>query len=198
MIRDYTALHRKIGPLRHQISEADCVPTTICNGLLMLLEKHLHPALLKLVWNLSISDDRQTNAVFCQALSNSLNAWFEHAEADYGAKAMPVAFESEIVRGEDVHLKQNNRVAQCLNAGGVACLSTKDESHYVLVHSAEGDSYVGFDPYWPYSQKKSRAKEDWGAYHGLANVRYDRNLLIDWFKDERSQWIHLIKPARSK
>jgi hypothetical protein len=50
----------------------------------------------------------------------------------------------ETPEGADVRLDQSNRIARCLNAGGVASLSTVDGGHdsILLAHGGRGD--LGF------------------------------------------------------
>ena len=95
-MRDWKRLYKRIGPLRYQASQSDCVPTTVVNGLIVVMETQLKPRLLQLVWNASIDSKAGTGCVGSQVISDVLNAWFSRARDD-GYEKNRLPFKSEIV-----------------------------------------------------------------------------------------------------
>jgi len=139
---DWKKLSKTIGPLRYQMSECDCVPTTIINALLVVRKRRLKPKLLHLIWSVSLDFNKEgTGYVSSQLLAHVLQSWFDRALSD-GYETRTPNVTSEIIEGETVHLNQSNRIARCLNAGGVACLTTENGGHYSLLLAQEGNDYL--------------------------------------------------------
>ena len=193
-MRDWKFLYKKIGPLRYQASLSDCVPTTIINGLTVLLERRLHPKLHQLIWSLAV--DREgllgTGWVCCDTLSSLLTKWFERAHQDsYETEALP--FTSKIIEGDAVHLRRSNALLRCLNGGGVACLTTGRESdHYSLLLGYENETFLGFDSWWDEKSTPKRLKT-LPSYKGLVNITWTRDELQA--EVERSRWVHLLSKS---
>lgn len=190
-------LYEKIGPLRYQSSTSDCVPTTLLNGLSVLLERPLHRTLVKLVWSLSV-DQQTTGWVCCDTLSNLLTNWFERAHLDHEDETSSMLrFTSRIVEGEAVHLGRNNLLDQCLRKKGVACLSIGQESdHYVLILGLENEQYLGFNCLWD-KNKTPQQVEYFATYKGLVNITWSREELekiIPKPKYIGLRWMHLLAP----
>lgn len=193
---DWKKLSKRIGPLRYQMSECDCVPTTIINALLVVRKRRLKPKLLHLIWSVSLDFSKEgTGFVSSQLLAHVLQSWFEPALAD-GYETRKPNFKSEILEGEDVHLNRSNRIARCLNAGGVACLTTEDGGHYSLLLAQEGSDYIGFDPWWLESYSSKGHLDNFQKYHGIANTRWTRDELLSELNKKSNRWIHLISPCR--
>lgn len=192
--KKWEELSKKIGPLRYQMSEADCVPITIINALLVVRKKRLNPQLLRLIFNVSIDDQEGTGFVSSQALAHILQTWFERAHED-GYENGILGFKSEIVEGESVHLAQNNPVSRCLNQGGVVCLTTMDGGHYSLLIAQENGEYLGFDPWWRASYASKKHRDEFAKYQGIINVRWNREKLSQELKKKDNKWIHLIYPV---
>ena len=191
-MRNWEALYKKIGPLRYQSSTSDCVPTTLINGLTVLLERQIEPRLLQLIWALSLDREKVgTGWVCCDVLSNLLSKWFDRAHEDgYEKAALP--FTSKIIEGNSVHLRKGNPILRCLNSDGVACLSTAE--HYYLILGVENDKFLLFDCWWDKSNTPKRLQE-LGAYKGLVNTTWSRedleNILTDF------KWVHLLSKKGS-
>lgn len=192
---DWKKLSKTIGPLRYQMSEADCVPTTIINALLVVRKRKLKPKLLHLIWSVSLDFSKEgTGFVSSQLLAYVLQSWFDRALADRYEARKP-NLKSEILEGNDVHLGQGNRIARCLNLGGVACLTTYDGGHYSLLLGQEGNEYLGFDPWWQESFASKKHIECFQDYHGIVNMRWSREELLAELSRKSNQWIHLIFPV---
>lgn len=193
-MHDWNYLYQKVGPLRYQASKSDCVPTTLINGLTVLLETQLHPKLHQLIWALAGDLDKHggTGWVCCEALSLLLSKWFQRAHQDNRASG-PLPFTSQIIEGESVHLRRGGKLARCLARGGVACLVTgKNADHYCLLLGTEGEYFVGFDCWWD-GKKTSKRLENLGSYKGMVNIRWTREELQAEL--EQSGWVHLLGRA---
>lgn len=191
---DFPKLRRKIGPLRYQSSESDCVPTTIVNGLLVLLKRRIHPRLLHMIWAVSLDANHGTGSVSCYTLSSILNHWFGSAHLD-GWEKEPLPFVSDVIEGEAVHLRRNNPLTRTINAGGVCFLVTCNGGHYILLHSVAGKQYLGFDPYMKVRKGSVEQSGIYEKYSGLANVIYLREEIDRLFREEGNQWLHIIEPV---
>ena len=189
-------LYNKIGPLRYQSSTGDCVPTTIVNGLSVLVKRPLHPTLLKLIWSLSV-DQEVTGWVCCDTLSSLLAKWFERAHKDNYEKGSKLRYTSRIIEGVAVHLGPNNLLDQCLKHQGVACMSIgKKSDHYVLILGFENDRYLGFNCLWD-ENKTPQQLENLASYKGLVNITWSRKELekiIPNPSDVALRWMHLLTP----
>ena len=189
-------LYNKIGPLRYQSSTGDCVPTTIVNGLSVLVKRPLHPTLLKLIWSLSV-DQEVTGWVCCDTLSSLLAKWFERAHKDNYEKGSKLRYTSRIIEGVAVHLGPNNLLDQCLKNQGVACMSIgKKSDHYVLILGFENDRYLGFNCLWD-ENKTPQQLENLASYKGLVNITWSRKELekiIPNPSDVVLRWMHLLTP----
>lgn len=193
-------LSKEIGPLRYQMSESDCVPITIINALLVVRKKLLKPKLLHLIWTVSLDYDTEgTGWVYSQLLAHALQSWFDRALTDKYEARKP-KLKSEIIEGNDVHLNKDNRIACCLDLGGVACLTTYADDgvgHYSLLLAQEGNDYLGFDPWWDKSYSSPKHLEEFGNYHGMVNIRWTRDELLSGLnnKGKNNRWVHLIFPS---
>ncbi len=191
---DYQKLRRKIGPLRYQSSESDCVPTTVVNGLLVLLGRRIHPRLLHMIWAISLDASHGTGSVSCHTLSSILNNWFTSAYQDGWEKGQ-LPFVSDIIEGDAVHLRRNNPLTRSINAGGICFLVTSNGGHYSLLHSVNGGEYIGFDPYLKLRKGSIEQSRIYAEYSGLANVIYQRHEIDELFRDDGNQWLHVIEPV---
>lgn len=190
-MRDWNDLYQKIGPLRYQASASDCVPTTLINGLTILLEERLHPKLHQLIWALAGDQDKNggTGWVCCETLSVLLNTWFERAHQDKRASG-PLPFSSQIIEGKSVNLKKDGELLRCLSNNGVACLvSGKKSDHYSLLIGTENDCFVGFDSWWN-GKKTAKRLESMAEYKGMINLIWTRDELETELK--QGGWVHLL------
>lgn len=188
-------LYNKIGPLRYQSSTGDCVPTTIVNGLSVLVKRPLHPTLLKLIWSLSV-DQEVTGWVCCDTLSSLLAKWFERAHKDNYEKRSELRYSSRIIEGTAVHLGPKNLLDQCLKNQGVACISVGTKSdHYVLILGIENEQYLGFNCLWEGTETVERIK-NLDQYKGLVNITWSKIELEKMIRkqNEEKRWIQLIVP----
>lgn len=135
-------------PLRYQITEYDCGPTSLLNGLSFLFEREEIPP--EVVRNImlfcldsygadGISGKSGTSHAAMQFLSHWLDGFGETGR-------LPLA--SMYLSGQDVNLGQNGRLRDALSRGGAAVVRVDLEGwHYILLTGIEEDKVYAFDPY---------------------------------------------------
>lgn len=194
----YKARHEAVGPLRYQMAVADCVPTTIVNGLLFVTRKQVPQRLMRLIWACSLDQPSGTGWVCSKILAETLHAWFTMSEFD-GEKHTLSEFQSKAKQGNEVLLKQNNALVTALNSGGAACITTEGGGHYALLHSHDkGREFYGFDPTWLGPRKRKKAIELSNESFGMVNIRWTRQELLAILSNDANQFIHLIYPTNSE
>jgi hypothetical protein len=192
-LESFKAVYKKVGPLRYQMADADCVPTTVVNSLLFVTRKTVPHRLMRLIWTSSLDQPRGTGWVCSRILSDVLHAWFTMSSFDGEAKKLTLAaFRSEVKQGKDVSLR---RIVTTLKTGGAVCLTTENGSHYALLHSHnQGKEFYGFDPTWLGPTKGKTALEHSDKTFGMVNIVWTCEELQNILEDENNQFIHLISP----
>jgi hypothetical protein len=186
-------IFESVGPLRFQVAEADCVPATVINALLVATKRTVPLRLLRLIWATSLDQRRGTGWVCSKLLVDVLEAWFTRSGWDKERETLD-DFTSIIKEGASVSLGPNNPITSTLNQGGVVCLTVHGGEHYALLHSVDGDSFYGFDPTWPKgARQRSESLRLLESSHGVANVCWQREELADLLKDESNQSVHIIR-----
>ncbi len=135
--------------LNYQTSEYDCGPTTLINAIRYLYEREeILPEIIKTItlYTLDLYDNngefgkRGTSRMAMMFLSNWLN--------EFGrTKSYPVY--TELVIDEQVWVRQNSKITECLQQGGAAviCVWLGSTRHYALLTDIEGEYLCLFDPY---------------------------------------------------
>ena len=135
-------------PFRFKASEYDCVPTTLLNTLNYLFDRKTIPPLTIqriFMYCLDTVTSKQTlghgtSGYAVQLFANWLN--------EYQTKEFSVS--ARYISGREVHLSQNNLIAQTLNENGVVALrvkSTGKQWHYILGLRLDSELLYAFDPY---------------------------------------------------
>ena len=136
-------------PLRYQMTEYDCGPTSMLNAVGYLFRREEIP--LEIVRNIMMysldcygADGAcgkcGTSCMAMQFLSNWLNGFGQVGH-------LPVS--SQYLFGKEVNLSQNGRLRDALRRGGAAVVRVDLEGwHYVLLTDIQDDSVYLFDPYY--------------------------------------------------
>ncbi len=138
-------------PFRQQISEFDCVPTTIINGLSYLFHRsEIPPFVVHRVYKecLDIESHRGTSSRAVQELGFLLSNYQEKRYRKFAVAA-------EYLQGDQVHFKRKSKIIRCLNAKGAALLcvhTAKGNWHYILALRLEDDWLHCHDPFPPTKQ----------------------------------------------
>ncbi len=136
-------------PLHYQLTEYDCGPTSILNGISYLFgREEIRPEILRQTMLISLDcygaggrfAEYGTSCTAMMFLSN----WFN----SYGAEGnLPVY--SAYLRGGRVNFSDDSELRDALEHGGVAVVRLYLENpHYVLLTGIEGERVYVFDPYY--------------------------------------------------
>jgi hypothetical protein len=136
-------------PLHYQISEYDCGPTSLLNGMSYLFQREEIPP--EVVRNITLycldcfgadggSGKSGTSCTAMTFLSNWLNGV---------GQAGHLSVSSRHLSGKSVHLGQDSLLRDALRRGGAAVVLVDLEGwHYVLLTDIQGDAVYLFDPYY--------------------------------------------------
>lgn len=144
-------------PLRYQMSEYDCGPTTMLNGISYLFPREsISPEIIRNIMLYSLDSyggegimgKRGTSSAAMMFLSNWLNG--------YG-KIGDFHIASRYLSGKNVYLGAGSFINDTLHRGGVVVLRLIfDGGHYVLLTGEKDGRVFMFDPYYregPFAQK---------------------------------------------
>lgn len=135
--------------LSYQTSEYDCGPTTLLNAFRYLFEREeIVPEIIKTI-SLYTLDSYDKNGDYGKSGTSRmammfLSNWFNQ----YGKfKNFPI--HTEMLLDENVYIKQNSKIIECLQQGGAVILLVwlGGCKHYILLTDTEEDYLYLFDPY---------------------------------------------------
>ncbi|WDP88540.1 MAG: hypothetical protein HUN04_01800 [Desulfobacter sp.] len=136
-------------PLHYQVSEYDCVPTTLINAMSLLFHRReIPPMVIRHIFLYCLDtvgkDSRfgvgGTSKYAVRLVGNWLNAY----------KMKHFSVHTEFIEQEAVDLSLDGRAVECLDQNGVVLcnmLLTPKEEHYVLIMAMDDDWIYCFDPY---------------------------------------------------
>lgn len=169
-------------PLRVQVSEHDCVPTSFVNALAYLFERNeIPPLVLQRVYMLSLDcmfHTKEHGHGTSEMAIEFIASWLSEFRS---TKFKKFRVEAEYIQGEQLNLGPGNKLVACLNAGGVGVLSVKHFGNYwheILALNSKDRWLYAFDPY-PMIPKRNRA----GAFEFIEpDSQHGPNLRIhyDW------------------
>ena len=135
--------------LRYQMTEYDCGPTSLLNGISCLFPREdIPPEILRSVMLYCLDcfgpeGDCGKHGTSCTAmmfLSNWLNGFGQTRDFHISSRHLA---------GREVNLSQNGLVRDALRRGGVAVARVEfDGGHYVLLTGLAGEQVRLFDPYY--------------------------------------------------
>ena len=136
-------------PLRYQISEYDCGPTSLLNALSFLFEREeISPEVIRNIMLYSLDcyekggtlGKRGTSRMAMMFLSNWLDG-VGHTGI------LPIS--SRYLRGQSVYMAKNSPIVEALHRNGVAVVRLYFEGeHYVLLTGEKDGRVFLFDPYY--------------------------------------------------
>jgi hypothetical protein len=136
-------------PMHYQISEYDCGPTSVLNGIIYLFERdEVPPEIIRNVMLYCLDCYNKDgvpgkSGTSCSAmmfLSNWLNNAGENGLMDIS---------SQYLSCENVYLGQNSTINDALKRGGAVVVRMfYDEWHYVLFTGVQEERVYLFDPYY--------------------------------------------------
>lgn len=150
-------------PLRYQITEYDCGPTSLLNGLSFLFEREdIPPEVVRNIMLFCLDSYGADGISGKSGTSHAAMQFLSHWLDGFGQTGrLPLS--SEYLSGREVDLRQNGRIRDALVRGGAAVVRVDLEGwHYILLTGIEGDSVYAFDPYRGEGDVED---EQWTAYN---------------------------------
>ena len=136
-------------PLRYQITEYDCGPTSLLNAVSFLFEREdIPPELVRNIMLYSLDTYGADGFSGKSGTSHTAMLFLSHWLEGFGqAGRLPIR--SEYLTGRDVNLGDGSRIVSALRRGGAAVVRLDlDGWHYVLLTGVEGEGVMLFDPYY--------------------------------------------------
>lgn len=136
-------------PLHYQMSEYDCVPTTMLNAINFLFEREeIPPEIIRNIMLYSLdcygAEGTPGKAGTSRMAMMFLSNWLD----GYG-KATQLALSSQYLAGKAVYIGQESYLNDALCRGGVAVVRLFYEvEHYALLTGIEADKIKMFDPWY--------------------------------------------------
>ena len=136
-------------PLRYQITEYDCGPTSLLNAVSFLFEREdIPPELVRNIMLYSLDTYGADGVSGKSGTSHTAMLFLSHWLEGFG-KAGRLPIRSEYLTGRDVTLGGGSRIVSALRRGGAAVVRLDlDGWHYVLLTGLEGEGVLVFDPYY--------------------------------------------------
>ena len=133
-------------PLRYQITEYDCGPTSLLNAVSFLFEREdIPPELVRNIMLYSLDTYGADGVSGKSGTSHTAMLFLSHWLEGFG-KAGRLPIRSEYLTGRDVNLGAGSRIVSALRRGGAAVVRLDlDGWHYVLLTGIEGDGVRLFD-----------------------------------------------------
>ena len=137
-------------PLRYQVTEYDCGPTSLLNAVSFLFEREeIPPEVVRNIMLYSLDTFGTDGVSGKSGTSHTAMLFLSHWLDGFG-RAGRLPIRSEYLTGRDVTLGSGSRIVSALRRGGAAVVRLDLEGwHYVLLTGIEGDGVLVFDPYDP-------------------------------------------------
>ena len=136
-------------PLHYQLSEYDCGPTSLLNGLSVLFDREdIAPDIIRNVMLYSLdcygSEGAQGKSGTSHMAMMFLSSWLDGL-----GKAGHMPISSMYLRGKSVYIGPESLINDALKRKGAAVVRLHyDVEHYVLLTGIRGESVLMFDPYY--------------------------------------------------
>jgi len=136
-------------PLSYQSTEYDCGPTSMLNAINFLFHrKDISPDVVKNIMLYCLDSYNKKGEAYKSGTTGMAMMFLANWLNEFGkVKKWPI--HCEMITGENVHINQSSKIAECLGQGGVVVARVMlGISHYVLLTGID-DKYVYlFDPYY--------------------------------------------------
>ena len=136
-------------PLRYQVSEYDCGPTSMLNAVSYLFAREeIQPEILRNIMIYSLDCYGQSGVLGQSGTSRMAMMFLSRWLSGVGeAGLLPI--ECQYISGKSVYLGEQSLVVDALNRGGVVVMRLyMDGEHYVLLTKREAENIYLFDPYY--------------------------------------------------
>ena len=135
-------------PLRYQLTEFDCGPTSLLNGLSYLFEREeIPPEIVRNIMLFCLDQYDQDGTPGKKGTSHAAMLFLSHWLDGFGETGK-LALKSIYLTGGDVTLEPGSQLRNVICRGGAAVVRVDLEGwHYVLITDVKGDDIYVFDPY---------------------------------------------------
>lgn len=136
-------------PLRYQISDYDCGPTSMLNAVSFLFEREqIPPELIRNIMLFSLDAFSPDGAFGKSGTSCTAMMFLSNWLSGFGqAGRLPIT--TEYYTGDRVYMGQQSPITDALHRGGAAVVRLfLDEWHYVLLTGERDGRVYLFDPYY--------------------------------------------------
>ncbi len=135
-------------PLHYQITEYDCGPTSLLNGISYLFEREdIPPEVVRNIMLYSLDGFGLDGVSGKSGTSHTAMLFLSHWLNGFG-KTGRLTLSSAYLAGREVNLGQNSLLRDALRRGGAAVARVDlDGWHYVLLTAIAGNEVYLFDPY---------------------------------------------------
>ena len=136
-------------PLRYQITNYDCGPTSVLNALSFLFEREeIPPILIRNIMLYCLDCYDACGEAGKSGTSRSAMMFLSHWMEGFGETGR-LAISSQYVAGNKVYLGVGSEINKALKAGGAVVVRLfLDEWHYILLTGIDANNNVqAFDPY---------------------------------------------------
>ena len=135
-------------PLRYQLSEYDCGPTSLLNAVSFLFERETIPPVIIRNIMLYCLDTFSTEGISGTEGTSRMAMRFISGWLDDFGKAGLLPVQSSYLAGESVYIGDQSPVNSAVRRGGAAVVRLQlDVEHYVLLTGDNGSEIFLFDPY---------------------------------------------------
>ena len=135
-------------PLRYQMTEYDCGPTSLLNGISFLFEREeIPPEVVRNIMLFCLDSYGTDGFSGKSGTSHTAMQFLSHWLDGFGQTGrLPLS--SAYLSGQNVSLGPDSRLRDALRRGGAAVVRLDlDGWHYILLTGIEGDDVYAFDPY---------------------------------------------------
>lgn len=136
-------------PLRYQMSEYDCGPTSVLNAIMYLFNREeIPPEVIRMVTQLGLDRSDCHGTIGRGGTSSNAIHFMTSWLNDY-ACTMHFPISCRFIENEDVNLHTDGPIDQCIESGGCVvarCLEGCD--HYVTITKLDKVYVYLFDPYY--------------------------------------------------
>ncbi len=181
-------------PLRYQISEYDCGPTSLLNAISFLFEREeIPPEVIRNIMLYCLDCYNAEGVPGKCGTSTAAMMFLSNWLCGFG-KIGRLDITSRYLSGENVYLGQNSPINDALRRGGAAVVRLYYEvEHYVLLTGEQDGNLLMFDPYYwkePYEQKDILMTED----HPYS---YNR-IVPEYYFNRESTEIYSLGPKKGR
>ena len=181
-------------PLRYQISEYDCGPTSMLNAVSYLFERdEIPPEIIRNIMLYCLDCYNGEGVLGKCGTATAAMMFLSNWLCGFG-KIGQLDISSEYLSGESVFLGSESRINDALRRGGAVVVRLYyDVEHYVLLTGERDGNILMFDPYYweePYEQKDVLMVDD----HPAA---YNR-VVPEYYFNRESKQLYALGPKEGR